>query len=106
MGTNEIAKDAVVLADNQAGSANLSLTKDIFGFGVASQNVEESWCPYLACCGNSWSNCCGEGLTNPPGSKCTSCGGDCMCIVDHCYECDNCECCCIETCVTGKPRCP
>ena len=35
---NEIAKDAVALADYQVDSANLVLTTDIFGFGAVSEN--------------------------------------------------------------------
>merc|ERR1712161_127167 len=35
---NEIAKNAVVLADYQVDSANLALTKDIFGMGANSGN--------------------------------------------------------------------
>jgi len=37
---NNIAKDAVTLVDFQADSTNLALTKDIFGFGVVSENDE------------------------------------------------------------------
>merc|ERR1712161_24411 len=37
---NEIAKDAVALADYQVDSANLALTKDIFGMRAAFENDE------------------------------------------------------------------
>ena len=37
---NEIAKDAVTVTDYPADSANLALTKDIFGFGDVSENEE------------------------------------------------------------------
>ena len=37
---HEIAKGAVALADYQVDSANLALTKDIFGFGAVSKNDE------------------------------------------------------------------
>jgi len=46
---HEIAKGAVVLADYQADSANLALTKDIFGLGAFSECDEGTYC---TCC--SW----------------------------------------------------
>merc|ERR1712238_198672 len=41
---NEIAKDAVALADYQVDSANLALTKDIFGMRANSENDESCDC--------------------------------------------------------------
>ena len=38
--THEIAKGAVALADYQVDSANLALTKDIFGVDAVSENDE------------------------------------------------------------------
>ena len=40
--SDKIAEDAVALADYQVDSANLALTKDIFGMGAISEN-EEGW---------------------------------------------------------------
>ena len=37
---HEITKGAVALADYQVDSANLALTKDIFGLGAVSENDE------------------------------------------------------------------
>jgi len=38
--SDKIAEDAVALADYQVDSANLALTKDIFGVGTVSENEE------------------------------------------------------------------
>ena len=38
--THEMADGAVALADHQVDSANLALTKDIFGLGAVSENEE------------------------------------------------------------------
>merc|ERR1719491_211256 len=52
--THEIATGAVALADYQVDSANLALTKDIFGVGAVSENDEVFGAggqfPYPGCC--------------------------------------------------------
>merc|ERR1711865_1227896 len=51
LSANEIAKDAVALADYQVDSANLALTKDIFGMRANSGN-EEGGCFLPYACGS------------------------------------------------------
>jgi len=41
--THEIAKDAVALADYQVDSANLALTKDVFGLDVIAEKYVAHW---------------------------------------------------------------
>jgi len=49
--TQEIAGGAVALADYQVESANLALTKDIFGVGTVSENEEgDNFCPPIPIC--------------------------------------------------------
>jgi len=66
----EITESALALADYQVESANLALTKDIFGLGAISEN--DHYCPwghncsghccymYAICSDNNWTcgNCC------------------------------------------------
>jgi len=51
---DKIAEDAVALADYQVDSANLALTKDIFGVGTVSENEEGDnnpcFCPGCGFC--------------------------------------------------------
>jgi len=56
---HEITEGAVALADYQIDSANLALTKDIFGLGAVSENDEG-----LKCCTYCLHRC----------HKCTNCG--------------------------------
>eukprot|EP00751_Fragilariopsis_kerguelensis_P046009 CAMPEP_0170996812 /NCGR_PEP_ID=MMETSP0736-20130129/12469_1 /TAXON_ID=186038 /ORGANISM="Fragilariopsis kerguelensis, Strain L26-C5" /LENGTH=119 /DNA_ID=CAMNT_0011423347 /DNA_START=122 /DNA_END=484 /DNA_ORIENTATION=- len=51
---HEIAESAVALADYQVDSANLALTKDIFGLDAVSKNHEKLSCFSEDC------YCCGE----------------------------------------------
>mmetsp|Transcript_65322 Transcript_65322/g.73142 ORF Transcript_65322/g.73142 Transcript_65322/m.73142 type:complete len:125 (-) Transcript_65322:48-422(-) len=51
--SDKIAEDAVALADYQVDSANLALTKDIFGVGTVSENEEGDnpcFCPPICLC--------------------------------------------------------
>jgi len=53
---HEIAKGAMALVDYQVDSANLGLTKDIFGFGAVSENDEDCQC---GTCKYGWKyGCC------------------------------------------------
>jgi len=52
---NEIATDAVALADYQADSAILALSKDIFGLGAVTENFEgfcSCHCENCSCTGS------------------------------------------------------
>jgi len=74
----EITKGAVALADYQVDSANLALTKDIFGSGVVSENEEGK---HICCDTDYYSGCCVDGTFN--GSTGICCNA---------IWCDHCDC--------------
>merc|ERR1719491_1170666 len=58
--SHEITESAVALADNQVDSANLALTKDIFGVNAGSENNEGCSCACNCCkCNTYIVLCCG-----------------------------------------------
>jgi len=79
---NDIAKDAVTLVDFEADSTNLALTKDIFGFGVVSEDDEG--CLIGSCITYTKENPCGtllhDGSDRYIGSFCAfALMGSCTC---------------------------
>merc|ERR1712238_333885 len=79
---NEIAEDAVALADYQADSAISALTKDIFGLNSVSENDEGLCC---RCHRGVWCRCgyCGCDKNSPKFHK-FNCGVDLSCRYGNC----------------------
>jgi len=63
----EIAEGALALADYEVDSANLALTRDIFGLGAVSQNDEAIWpaCTWCKSCNlyGPCTSCCVNPIT-------------------------------------------